>query len=88
MSRVAPIEADGVLWAPLVRDRKVKINHGQYCRWVKDGVIKTEKPLIVIDISRSEQGEDYLYVVDIGTGYHTGIPVSEIYVIYEGEDEK
>lgn len=86
MSHGEPIASDGVLWVPIIRDgHKTKVYQGQYCRWIKDGIIRTQRPLIIIDISRSEDGEDYLYVID-PVGYHTGIPVSETYIVYSGDD--
>ncbi len=86
MSYGTPIAADGVLWVPIARDgHKTKVYQGQYCRWIKDGIIKTQRPLIIIDISRSDDGEDFLYVID-PIGYHTGIPISETYIVYTGDD--
>jgi hypothetical protein len=87
LSHGPPIAADGVLWVPIVREEMTKIYQGQYCRWIKDGIMRTESPLVIVDISRSEHGENYLYVIDISSGHHTGIPVSEAYVIYEREDD-
>jgi hypothetical protein len=89
MSYGAPIAADGVLWVPILREgHRTKVYQGQYCRWIKDGIIRTERPLVIVDISRSEKGENYLYVIDIASGYHTGILVSEAYIVYEREEEE
>ena len=89
MSYGPPIAADGVLWVPIIRDgHKTRVHQGQYCRWIKYVIIRTESPLIIIDISRSDDGEDYLYVIDSANGYHTGIPVSEAYIVYTGDDIK
>ena len=85
MSNAGLIHSDGVIWVPVVGEYTTTLYQGQKCRWISDGVIRTEKPLIVVDISRSKQGEDYLYVVD-ENGCHTGIPISEAYTIYTGDN--
>lgn len=88
MSYGPPVAADGVLWVPIVRDgHRTKVYQGQYCRWIKDDIIRTERPLIIVDISRSDDGEDYLYVIDL-SGFHTGIPISEAYIVYTGDKVK